>query len=135
MQTQTLRAVPSNGQRKAGVALSVIAILFLLLDSGMKILRAAAAVASTVELGYPDSVVLGIGLLQLGCLMLYVVPQTSVLGAVLLTGYLGGAIATHVRVGSPLFSHVLFPTYIAALVWGGVWLRDPRLRVLLPTRR
>jgi hypothetical protein len=68
------------------------------------------------------------------CLALYLVPRTSVLGAILLTGYLGGAIATHVRVDNPLFSHVLFPVYVAALLWGGVYLREPRLRALVPLR-
>ncbi len=134
MLRETSRAVPSNGQRRTGIALSILVSLFLLLDSGMKVLRLAPAVTGTVELGYPDGVVLGIGLLQILCLLLYVVPQTSVLGAVLLTGYLGGAIATHVRIGSPLFSHILFPTYVAALLWGGVWLREPRLWALLPRR-
>jgi hypothetical protein len=135
MHTKTFQVAPSNGQWKAGVVLSVVASLFLLMDSSMKILRLAPAVAGTTELGYPDSVVLGLGLLQIMCLFLYVLPQTSILGAVLLTGYLGGAIATHVRVGSPLLTHTLFPTYVAALVWGGVWLREPRLRLLLPFNR
>ena len=86
------------------------------------------------ELGYPVEAALGIGLLEIACLAIYLVPRTSVLGAVLLTGYLGGAIATHVRVGNPLFSHVLFPTYVAALLWTGLFLREQRLRVLLPLR-
>ena len=135
MQTTTFPAAPSNGQRKTGIVLSVIASLFLLMDSSMKILRLAPAVAGTTELGYPDSVVFGLGLLQIACLLLYVLPQSSILGAGLLTGYLGGAIATHVRVGSPLLTHTLFPTYVAALVWGGIWLREPRLRLLLPFHR
>jgi hypothetical protein len=90
---------------------------------------------SMAELGYPAGMAVKIGVLELACLALYVVPRTSVLGAVLLTGYLGGAIATHVRVGNPLFSHVLFPTYVAAMLWGGLFLRDERLRVFLPTRQ
>jgi hypothetical protein len=77
----------------------------------------------------------GIGLTLLACVALYAMPRTSVLGAVLLTGYLGGAIATHVRVHNPLFSHVLFPTYVAAIAWGGLFLRDARLRAFLPFRR
>ena len=135
MVRDTFPGVPSTGQRRAALTLSIVASLFLLMDSGMKVLRLAPAVTATVELGYPESVVLGIGLLQLACLLLYLVPQTSILGAVLLTGYLGGAIATHVRLGSPLFSHILFPTYVAAFIWGGLWLREPRLRALLPFRR
>jgi hypothetical protein len=88
-----------------------------------------------VELGYPADSILTFGLVELACVALYMIPRTAVLGAVLLTGYLGGAIATHVRVGNPLFSHVLFPTYVAALIWGGLYLRDARLRAVLPFRR
>ena len=77
---------------------------------------------------------LGIGLLELACLAVYVFPRTSVLGAILMTGFLGGAVATHVRVGDPLFSHVLFPSYIGAMLWGGLYLRDDRLRVFIPFR-
>jgi hypothetical protein len=79
--------------------------------------------------------VFGLGVILLSCVVAYAIPRTSVLGALLLTGYLGGAVATHVRVANPLFSHVLFPTYIAALLWGGLILRDARLRALLPIRR
>ena len=86
------------------------------------------------QLGYPVSLALGIGAVELACLVLYVIPRTSVLGAILLTGYLGGAVATHVRVGSPLLTHVLFPIYVAALVWGGLFLREGRLRALVPLR-
>jgi hypothetical protein len=79
--------------------------------------------------------VFSLGVTLLACVVAYILPRTSVLGALLLTGYLGGAVATHVRVGNPLFSHVLFPTYVAALLWGGLLLRDARLRALLPLRR
>lgn len=115
----------------SGRILSAIAVLFLLMDTVMKIVKADLAVAGTVELGYPESAVMTIGIVQLLCVVLYVVPRTSVLGAILLTGYLGGAIATHVRVGNPLFTHVLFPVYVAALVWGGLFLRDRRISALL----
>jgi hypothetical protein len=81
------------------------------------------------------SVSRGIGLLQLVCLAVYVIPRTSILGAILLTGYLGGAVATHVRVGSPLFTHILFPIYVAVLLWGGLFLRDDRVRALIAPRR
>ena len=118
------------GQRRAGYALSGLAVLFLLVDSIMKVLRTAPAVEGTVQLGYPDAVVVTIGLVQIVCVLLYALPRSSAIGAVLLTGYLGGAIATHVRVGSPLFTHVLFPVYVAALVWGGLFLRDRRVRAL-----
>lgn len=107
------------------------AVLFLLFDCAMKLLRVPAAVEGTTALGYPEGVLLGIGLVQLACVALYAVPRTSILGAVLLTGYLGGAVATHVRVGSPLLSHTLFPIYIAALVWGALYLRDERVRGLV----
>jgi len=115
----------------AGRFLSGFAVLFLLMDAGMKVFKAAPAVEGTVQLGYPESALVGIGLVLLACLAVYVFPRTAVLGAVLLTGYLGGAVATHVRVGSPLFSHTLFPIYVALMIWGGLWLRDRRVRGLL----
>jgi hypothetical protein len=118
-----------------GRVLYALAVLFLLFDSVMKVLKLAPAIEGTVQLGYPESAVFGIGVVQLICLALYVIPGTSILGAILLTGYLGGAIATHVRVGNPLFTHVLFPIYVAALVWGALFLRDARLRALVPVRR
>jgi DoxX-like protein len=92
-------------------------------------------VQGTTQLGYPGHLIRGIGIIELVCLALYVIPQTAVLGAILLTGYLGGAVATHVRVESPLFSHILFPVYVALLIWGGLYLRDDRLRALIPLRR
>jgi hypothetical protein len=118
----------------AGRIMSAAAALFLLFDATVKVLQLPLAVEATAQLGYPASVIFGLGLLQLACLVVYLVPRTSVLGAVLWTGYLGGAVATHVRVGNPLFSNVLFPIYIAALLWGGLWLRDERLRAVLPVR-
>jgi DoxX-like family len=118
----------------AGRILSGLAVLFLLFDATLKVLQLPVAVQGTRELGYPESVILGLGIVQLVCLVLYLVPRTSVLGAVLWTGYLGGAVATHVRIGHPLFSHVLFPVYVAALLWAGLWLRDERLRAVFPMR-
>jgi len=118
-----------------GRVLSALAILFLLFDCVIKVLQLPVAVEGTTQLGYPATVVLGIGVVELVCLVLYVIPQTSVFGAILFTGYLGGAIATHVRIGSPLFSHVLFPIYVAALIWGGLYAREDRLRSLIPIRR
>jgi hypothetical protein len=99
------------------------------------VLRLGPAVEGTVQLGYPVNTVQWIGVAELVCLALYLTPRTSVLGALLLTGYLGGAIATHVRIASPLFTHVLFPIYVALLVWGGLYLRESRLRDLVPIRR
>ena len=118
-----------------GRVLSALAILFLLFDAIVKLLQFQVAVEGTTQLGYPASVVFGIGVVEIVCLALYVIPQTSVLGAILFTGYLGGAIATHVRIGSPLFTHVLFPIYVAALLWGGLYAREDRLRSLIPIRR
>jgi len=118
----------------AGYVLTVLVALFLTFDTVIKVLKLAPAVQGTTKLGYPASAVLWIGLIELVCLTLYLVPRTSVLGALLLTGYLGGAIATHVRLGSPLLSHTLFPIYVALLLWGGLYLRETRLRGLVPLR-
>lgn len=119
----------------AGYVLTTLVALFLSLDSAAKVLALAPAVQGTTALGYPASSVVWIGAIELVCLVLYLVPRTAVLGALLLTGYLGGAVASHLRIGSPLFSHILFPIYVAALLWGGLYLRETRLRALLPTRR
>ena len=119
---------------RAGVVLTAVPVLFLIFDSVIKFSGLPIVRQSMIELGYPVEAALGIGLLEIACLAIYLVPRTSVLGAVLLTGYLGGAIATHVRVGNPLLSHVLFPTYVAVLLWAGLFLREQRLRVLLPLR-
>ncbi|MCY1081626.1 DoxX family protein [Archangium lansingense] len=129
-----LSSRPSNKALWTGRILSGLAVLFLLFDATIKVLAHPEAVQTTAQLGYPSTVVFGLGLVQLVCLAVYLIPRTSVLGAVLWTGYLGGAIATHVRVGNPLFSHVLFPTYVAAFLWLGLWLRDERLRAVLPFR-
>jgi hypothetical protein len=92
---------------------------------------------TSAQLGWPSdsATIYLLGALLLGSTLLYAVPRTALLGAILLTGYLGGAVATHVRIGSPLFSHILFGVYIGILVWGGLWLRDPRVRALMPLRR
>ena len=119
----------------AGAALTALAALFLAFDAGIKLIRLRPAVESTTELGYPAEAVFWIGLIELVCLVLYLVPRTAVSGALLFTGYLGGAIATHVRVGNPLLSHTLFPVYVAAVMWGGLYLRESRLGALIPFRR
>jgi len=119
----------------AGRIMTALSVLFLLMDGIMKLMKPQPVVKATVELGYPEGVIMGLGIVLLVCVILYVVPRTAVLGAILLTGYLGGAIATHVRVGNPLFSHVLFPVYLGALIWGGLFLRDQRLREFIPLRR
>jgi len=119
----------------AGSIISALAVLFLLFDSVIKLMLPAPVVESFNQLGYPPKYALGIGILELLCVVVYVIPRTSVLGAVLLTGYLGGAVATHVRIGSPLFTHALFPIYIGLLIWSGLFLREDRLRALVPLRR
>src|SRR6185436_8425354 len=98
-----------------GRIVSALAVVFLLVDGVMKVVKAPVVVEGSIKLGYPESAIVGIGIVLLTCTLLYVIPQTSILGAVLLTGYLGGAVATHVRVGDPLFSHVLFPVYMGAM--------------------
>ena len=125
----------SKSHRVVSYILTTLVTLFLTFDTTMKVLRLAPAVQGTTELGYPAGIVVWIGLIELVCLTLYLVPRTSVLGAVLMTGYLGGAIATHVRIGSPLASHTLFPIYVAFMLWGGLYLREARLRDLIPIRR
>lgn len=122
-------------QTWSGRILSSVAVLFLLFDSAGKLFEVQPVIDGTLQLGYPRDVVFTLGVILLTCVAAYVVPRTSVLGALLLTAYLGGAVATHVRVENPLFSHVLFPTYVAALLWGGLILRDARLRAFLPIRR
>jgi hypothetical protein len=117
-----------------GRVLSAFAVLFLTFDSIGKLLELPPVVAGSQELGYPANTVFPIGLILLLCVVAYVIPRTSALGALLLTGYLGGAVATHVRVGNPLFSHTLFPVYFGLFVWGGLVVRDARLRALLPWR-
>jgi DoxX-like family len=130
-------ADPAGSRRRlwAGRGLSWLSMLFLLFDSAGKLLQVQPVIDGTMQLGYPRDIVFSLGLIELSCVLAYVIPRTSVLGALLLTGYLGGAVATHVRVGDPLLSHVLFPTYVAALLWGGLILRDARLRAFLPIRR
>jgi len=125
------------GKKKlvTGYVLTTLAAVFMLFDTVIKVLRLPVAIQGTTELGYPADSVLWIGMIELVCLGLYLVPPTSVLGALLLTGYLGGAIATHVRVGNPLLSHTLFPIYVAILLWGGLYLRETRLHELVPVRR
>lgn len=112
----------------AGRILSGLGVLFLAFDAVFKLVLSPEAVKGSAELGYAASTVFGLGVLELVLLVVYLVPRTAVLGAVLWTGYFGGAIATHVRVGNPLFSHVLFPVYVAAFLWVGLWLRDARVR-------
>jgi hypothetical protein len=114
----------------AGRILSALPVLFLLLDGVMKVVKPKFVVEATVQLGYPESVIVALGLVLVACTILYLIPRTAVLGAILLTGYLGGAVATHVRVGGPLFS-ILMPVILGAMLWGGLYLRDERVRSLI----
>jgi hypothetical protein len=115
----------------SGRVVSALVVLLFLMDAGIKILKTRAAMEGAVHVGYPENTVVPMGIVLLICTILYALPRTSVLGAMLLTGYLGGAVATNVRVSNPLFTATLFPVYIGILVWGGLWLRNARLRELL----
>jgi hypothetical protein len=119
---------------RTGLVVSGLPALFLLVDGVMKLFKPAVVVDTTVQLGFPEGVIVPLGVVLLASTVLYLVPRTSVLGAILLTGYLGGAVATHVRVGEGAFP-ILFPVIIGALLWGGLVLRDPRLAALLPLDR
>jgi len=123
----------SNLQLWAGRILSVFATLFLVMDGVMKLLKPAMVLNATRDLGYPESQIVGIGVLLLACTLLYVVPRTSILGAILLTGYLGGAIASQVRVQAPPLN-VVFALVFACLIWAGLWLRDTSVRSILTQR-
>jgi hypothetical protein len=125
----------SRRARIGAMLLAGVAVLFLLFDGVTKLAAIEQVAAATEQLGWPVSLTSTLGIIELCCLALYLVPRTSVLGALLLTGYLGGAVATHLRIGSPLPSHTLFPIYIALMLWGALWLRDARLRALVPFRR
>jgi hypothetical protein len=114
-----------------GRALSALPVMFLVFDGVIKVLRIQPVIDSFVQLGYDPDISVALGLLELTCVAVYLVPRTALSGAILLTGYLGGAIATHLRLGHPLFTHTLFPTYVAALLWGGLVLRRERLRSVL----
>lgn len=131
----TAAASPSKAALRTGYALSTLVVLFLLVDSVGKFMMPPAVVEGTVQLGYQAGALVPLGVILLSCTLLYAFPRTAVLGAVLLTGYLGGAVATHLRVDNPLLSHTLFPVYMGVMLWGGLYLREPRLRALLPLRR
>ena len=133
MQTNTSLAPVSEGMLWAGWILSALPALFLLMDGVMKLVKPAIVVETTVQLGYPESVISSLGIVLLASTLLYLVPRTSVLGAILVTGYLGGAVATHVRVEGEVFP-ICFPVILGALLWGGLVMRDNRLRALLPFR-
>ena len=128
-------AESSTRARWAGRILTGIAVAFLIFDMGIKFSGAKQAVDGTVQLGWQPHHLPILGMIQLACLIVYLIPRTAPLGAILWTGYLGGAVATHLRLDNPLFSHILFPTYVAALLWGGLYLRDARVRALIRPAR
>jgi hypothetical protein len=128
-------ASPSSKGVWTGRILSWLIAVLLLLDAVTKVLKVRAVVEGTVQAGYPENTVVGIGLSLLVSTLLYLIPRTSILGAILVTAYLGGAVATNVRISAPLFTNVLVPVYVGVLVWGGLYLRDASLRALIPVRR
>lgn len=132
MSSEVLVAPAKNKHPWAAYLVTAIPVLFLLLDALGKFVRPEAVVQGTAALGYAENVIVPLGITLLVCTILYLMPRTAVLGAILLTGYLGGTVAAHVRVGNPLFTHVLFGPYIGILLWLGLYLRDGRLRSLLP---
>ena len=140
MQSKTYDSQPNvtapraNGLIWTGRVLTALGVLFLVFDAVIKVMQIQPVVDSFNQLGIPAGLAPAIGFLMLACLAVYLFPRTSVLGAVLLTGYLGGAIALQLRVGAPPFN-LLFPLIIAAFLWGGLYLRDPLLRTILPLRR
>ena len=129
-------ATTNRFMRIAGFTMSGIVVAFMLFDAGIKLVPLDIVIKSTAELGYPPSPALarGLGIVALLCTALYAFPRTAVLGAILLAAYMGGAVATHLRVGNPLFTHMLFGVYLAVLAWGGLYLRDARIRALVPFR-
>lgn len=135
MSVTTEFAAPSRGQLWTGRVLSGIAVLFLLFDATIHLMRPQPVVEGFAKLGYPLSVAVPLAIIEYACVALYLIPRTSIFGAVLLTGYLGGAISAQLRVGAPLFSTLLFPIYVALFLWGGLYLRDRVVRALIPVRR
>ena len=123
--------------RWLGRGLSGLVIVFLLFDGAIKLVPWPVVTETMDRIGYGSSETLArtLGVITVACTVLYAIPPTSILGAILLTGYLGGAMASHLRIGSPLFTHTLFGFYLGLMVWGGLWLRDRKLRALMPWRR
>jgi hypothetical protein len=130
------QAAPSTARASlwVGRILSGLVVLLLLFDGITKVMKVSAVLAASARLGLSQNLIVAIGVILLVCTVLYVVPRTSILGAILLTGYLGGAVSIQLRVGNPLFSQTLFPVYFGVLVWLGLYLREGRLRALIPLR-
>jgi DoxX-like protein len=132
MPSTTQTNPPSKRVLWTGRILSGAMIAFMIMDAVMHMTKIDPVVQASARLGFPLELVFGLGIVELVCTILYAYPRTSVLGAVLLTGYLGGAVAMHLRIGSSLFGEMLFPVYIGVLLWGGLYLREPRLHALIP---
>jgi hypothetical protein len=118
-----------------GRIMVAIAVLFMIFDGVLHIMNPQAVVDGFISLGYSDSLAIPLGIIELICLLFYIIPRTRVFGAILLTGYLGGAVASNVRIGSPFFSNILFPVYIAILLWGGLYLLDTKIGGILFSRK
>jgi hypothetical protein len=125
---------PSRRSVIVGRIMTGIIALLLTLDVGAKLVRAQAVVDGSAKLGFTPDQMFVVGVIGAVCLVLYLIPRTAPIGALLWTGYFGGAIVTHLRVGDPLLTHILFPIYVSALLWGGLYLRDPRVRAVLGKR-
>jgi hypothetical protein len=131
---QATQTATSTKKNWAGIVISAIPVLLFTMGVVMALTRNPEAVQGFKHSGYPDSAFMPLAIVELACAVLYVIPRTSMLGAIVTTGYLGGAVATHLRVGDPLVSHTLFPIYVGALLWAGLYLRDARVRRLLAPR-
>jgi DoxX-like protein len=129
-----IRPAGSNKALWTSRVMRAIVVLFLLMDTGIHLAQPAPVVQAMNQLGFPLSTTVTIGIIELACTVLYVIPATSIIGAVLLTGYLGGAVAAHMRVGNPVFETYIFPVLVGALLWGGLLLIDSRIRALVSTR-
>ncbi len=134
MQTMVQTNQTSNALVWVGRVMSGLVIAFMLLDGAMKLVPLDVVITTSEQMGIPGSLARPLGIIGLFCALLYAFPRTSVLGAILLTGYLGGAIASYFRLNDPVFSHTLFGLYLGLLAWGGLYLRDARLRALIPIR-
>jgi hypothetical protein len=134
MESDSLASSPSKTMYLAGLIISGLASLFLVADGVMKLVKPDFVVEATTKLGYSEAVIPGLGVVVLVCVVLHLVPRTAILGAILLTGYLGGAVASHLRAGDGDFP-VLFPAVFGAVIWVGLYLRDARLRAMIPIRR
>jgi hypothetical protein len=135
MSPEPIAPITSKTQRRVGWGLTALTILFMLFDAASKLALEAHVVEATTKIGYPVGAIRPIGVIALICTVLYAIPRTAILGAVLLTGFCGGAVASKVRIEDPLFSSVLFGVYFGLIAWGGIYLRDDTLRRLFPIRR